>query len=169
MNNVQPASLISGISQSKYTMSLPRSLYSESNREPLLPTSRPLDNGASRSRGIVMSETGLSIFPTLVETSGASFTTEPFHRFGNAAAAGAAQNGAAPLRSPGRPDGDETTDARFLGGVDGGINPEVVEFAIQEQQEAGTGSRPAGINSANGKAKVTASSNQVYSFSSWRM
>lgn len=103
------------LSYASYNMSLPRLLYSESGAEPLLPAVS--DNRATDNPKAMSSKTDASddIFSSNGESL--SFTTEPFHRFGNAAAAH--------RNSP----AVQSTEDRLMGGVDANSDPEVAKYA----------------------------------------
>ena len=113
-------------------MSLPRLLYAESYREPLLPLGtraggEPLDMSYLK-RG----EASDADKNDQLELESPSFTTEPFHRFGNAAAAAHRQAAAFP-RAPNGGGRDGSSEARLTGGVDGKSDPEVAAYVTKER------------------------------------
>jgi hypothetical protein len=67
-----------------------------------------------------------------LELESPSFTTEPFHRFGNAAAAAHRQAAAFP-RVPNGGGRGGSSEARLTGGVDGKSDPEVAAYVTKER------------------------------------
>ena len=143
-------------------MSVPNILYSETIQEPLLiaPPSKEYGSSskqASSSRK-AMSSSRTSDFVEVDQTNFPmeethSFSSEPIHRFGNAAAAQHRRAAAALARSrsphPHLPGGDESSDGRLTGGVDGSADPEVAAFA-NKKRTAGPGYKPPVVQSSSG-------------------
>ena len=124
-------------------MSVPRLLYAESYREPLL----PLENGGGSSgssgsgggdplnMSSKRSETSDADISDQLEIASQTFTTEPFHRFGNAAAAGHRRAAAFPrVPAGGKGGGDDgSSEGRLTGGIDGNSDPEVAAYVVKER------------------------------------
>ena len=142
-------------------MSVPKILYSETIQEPLLiaPPSKG-DVGSSSKQASssrkAMSSSRTSDFVEVDQTNFSmdethSFSSEPIHRFGNAAAAQHRRAAAALARSPHPhfPGGDESSEGRLTGGVDGAADPEVAAFA-NKKRTAGPGYKPPVVQSSSG-------------------
>ena len=104
---------------SSASMSLPRMLYAESYREPLLPSGTRASGGGSYPLGGHLDADITSDIQLELESE--SFATEPFHRFSNAAAAGRRRADATPNpRLPASAGTGGSSEERFsaAGGVD---------------------------------------------------
>lgn len=120
-------------------MSLPKLLYSVTDTEPLLPTG---SNSASDEPIAMSSHNGATdSFSFDVLATEGSFTTEPFHRFGNAAAAH-------------HPPAVGGSGDWLTGGVNGNTDPVVTKFGINCKERAGISQNSTRLlthSSVNGK------------------
>ena len=121
-------------------MSVPKLLYADSYLEPLLQPGK--SGGSSGSSGgdpsnmsLKISETSDADISDQLEIASQSFATEPFHRFGNAAAAEHRRAAAFPrVAAGGKGSGDDgASEGRLTGGVDGNSDPEVAAYVIKER------------------------------------
>lgn len=120
-------------------MSRPKLLYPETCTEPLLPTG---SNSASDEPRAMSSHKGVldssnDVFA--VEGESRSFTTEPFHRFGNPASAH-------------HPPAVVSSEDWLTGGVNGNLDPAVTNFGNKERMGINQNStRLLTLSNVNGK------------------